>query len=82
MPQPERQLRRDRVQALYFEYSRAIGALGTDCIDAEYQANAIECVDEANDLLMRGFRARDDECRAEEDKRILKAYREGRLVEK
>ena len=60
---------------------RAIGALGLGDIDGEHRTNAIRSLMDVQKHVSAGFNHRESERQREDERRIIRLYRAGRLKE-
>lgn len=74
-------VKRERIAERIASLHAAICALSVGDIDSRHRQDALESLSECDECLRIGFSERDREWQIEEDARILKAYREGKLVE-
>lgn len=58
----------------------AICALGIGDIDAAYRQAALNDINDAQNHIAEGVRQRDEEDRRDEEARVIKAWREGRVT--
>lgn len=66
----------------YYQFVNAIKALSVGDIDGEYRQQAMTLAWNAYDMAKDGLRERTKEREFEREKEVLKAWREGRLIEK
>lgn len=70
----------ERVQAALVEARNAICALGIGDIDGGHRLNAIEKIESAAVDIAEGLEVRARERQRDEEARVIKAYREGRVT--
>lgn len=72
--------KREAFTAAHEQLYRAICALGIGDIDGESRQWGLDALSEVRQAITNGFAERDAELRREEEARVIKAYREGRVT--